>query len=176
MDTKLDELGALIADALPGAVTAHEVTHGVLSITANAADIVRVTTLLRDDPRYAERAGKVSALTRDVSQVLDAFLPQLGERVRPDPKAQSVVFHPPCTLQNAMKLGGATERLLTALGAQLAPFEEGLGQRPGIAERRPDVGQVAANEVADRLGSFRLCRAQRRRTDRLPSRSARFEA
>ena len=51
MDTKLDELGALIADALPGAVTAHEVTHGVLSITANAADIVRVTTLLRDDPR-----------------------------------------------------------------------------------------------------------------------------
>ena len=51
MDTKLDELGALIADALPGAVTAHEVTHGVLSITANAADIVRVTTFLRDDPR-----------------------------------------------------------------------------------------------------------------------------
>ena len=51
MDTKLDELGALIADALPGAVTAHEVTHGVLSIAANAADIVRVTTFLRDDPR-----------------------------------------------------------------------------------------------------------------------------
>jgi len=51
VDTKLDELGALIADALPGAVTAHEVTHGVLSITANAADIVRVTTFLRDDPR-----------------------------------------------------------------------------------------------------------------------------
>jgi NADH-quinone oxidoreductase subunit C len=51
VDTKLDELGALIADALPGAVTAHEVTHGVLSITANAADIIRVTTFLRDDPR-----------------------------------------------------------------------------------------------------------------------------
>ena len=51
MDTKLDELGALIADALRGAVTGHEVTHGVLSITANAADIVRVTTFLRDDPR-----------------------------------------------------------------------------------------------------------------------------
>jgi NADH-quinone oxidoreductase subunit C len=51
VDTKLDDLGALIADALPGAVTAHEVTHGVLSITANAADIIRVTTFLRDDPR-----------------------------------------------------------------------------------------------------------------------------
>jgi NADH-quinone oxidoreductase subunit C len=41
----------LIADALPGAVTAHELTHGMLSITANAADIIRVTTFLRDDPR-----------------------------------------------------------------------------------------------------------------------------
>jgi NADH-quinone oxidoreductase subunit C len=51
VDTKLDELGALIADALRGAVTGHEVTHGVLSITANAADIIRVTTFLRDDPR-----------------------------------------------------------------------------------------------------------------------------
>jgi NADH-quinone oxidoreductase subunit C len=51
VDTKLDELGALIADALPGAVTAHELTHGMLSITANAADIIRVTTFLRDDPR-----------------------------------------------------------------------------------------------------------------------------
>jgi NADH-quinone oxidoreductase subunit C len=51
VDTKLDELGALIADALPGAVTAHELTHGVLSITANAADIIRVATFLRDDPR-----------------------------------------------------------------------------------------------------------------------------
>jgi NADH-quinone oxidoreductase subunit C len=51
VDTKLDELGALIADALRGAVTGHEVTHGMLSIAANAADIIRVTTFLRDDPR-----------------------------------------------------------------------------------------------------------------------------
>jgi len=51
VDTKLDELGALIADALPGAVTGHDVAHGVLNIIANAADIIRVTTFLRDDPR-----------------------------------------------------------------------------------------------------------------------------
>jgi NADH-quinone oxidoreductase subunit C len=51
VDTKLDELGALIADALAGAVTGHDVAHGVLNIAANAADIIRVTTFLRDDPR-----------------------------------------------------------------------------------------------------------------------------
>jgi NADH-quinone oxidoreductase subunit C len=51
VDTKLDELGALIADALPGAVTRHDVAHGVLNIAANAGDIIRLTTFLRDDPR-----------------------------------------------------------------------------------------------------------------------------
>jgi NADH-quinone oxidoreductase subunit C len=51
VDTKLDELGALIADALPGVVTGHDVAHCVLNIAANAADIIRVTTFLRDDPR-----------------------------------------------------------------------------------------------------------------------------
>ncbi len=51
MDTKLDELGAMIADALPGAVTGHHVLLGELTVSANAADIVAVATFLRDDPR-----------------------------------------------------------------------------------------------------------------------------
>src|SRR5262245_28703951 len=51
MDTKLDELGALITAALPDAVSGHRVAVGELAISANAADIVKVATFLRDDPR-----------------------------------------------------------------------------------------------------------------------------
>jgi NADH-quinone oxidoreductase subunit C len=51
MDTKLDELGVMIAGALPGAVTGHRVAVGELTVSANAADIVKVVTFLRDDPR-----------------------------------------------------------------------------------------------------------------------------
>jgi NADH-quinone oxidoreductase subunit C len=51
MDTKLDELGALIAGALPDAVAGHQVALGELTISARAGDIVKVTTFLRDDPR-----------------------------------------------------------------------------------------------------------------------------
>jgi NADH-quinone oxidoreductase subunit C len=51
MDTKLDELGALIAGALPDAVTGHRVAVGELTVSANAAAIVQVVTFLRDDPR-----------------------------------------------------------------------------------------------------------------------------
>ncbi|HWM46613.1 MAG TPA: NADH-quinone oxidoreductase subunit C [Xanthobacteraceae bacterium] len=48
---KLAELGATIAGELPGAVTGHEIAFGELTLTANAADIVRVVRFLRDDPR-----------------------------------------------------------------------------------------------------------------------------
>jgi NADH-quinone oxidoreductase subunit C len=51
MDTKLDELGALIAGALPGAVTGHHIALGELTVSASAADIVKVATFLRDDQR-----------------------------------------------------------------------------------------------------------------------------
>lgn len=50
MEELLDRLGASIKTALPGAVTGHEVAFGELSITVNAADIVKVAKFLRDDP------------------------------------------------------------------------------------------------------------------------------
>jgi NADH-quinone oxidoreductase subunit C len=49
----LDSLGKAIAGALPGAVTGHAVTNGELTLSANAADIVRVLKYLRDDPACA---------------------------------------------------------------------------------------------------------------------------
>jgi NADH-quinone oxidoreductase subunit C len=48
-----ESLGQAIAAALPGVVTGYTVTHGELTLTAIAADIVRVATFLRDDPRCA---------------------------------------------------------------------------------------------------------------------------
>jgi NADH-quinone oxidoreductase subunit C len=51
MDDTLQRLGETIAGALDGAVTGHQVAYGELTITANAADIVKVVTFLRDDER-----------------------------------------------------------------------------------------------------------------------------
>jgi NADH-quinone oxidoreductase subunit C len=50
MEDTLDRLGQSIRTALPDAVTGHEVKYGELTLTANAADIVKVATFLRDDP------------------------------------------------------------------------------------------------------------------------------
>jgi NADH-quinone oxidoreductase subunit C len=51
MSESLEQLGATIASALAGSVTGHQVAYGELTITANAADIIKVVTFLRDDER-----------------------------------------------------------------------------------------------------------------------------
>ena len=52
MDEMLKSLGEAIAAALPGAVTAVSIANGDLTVRAEAAETVRVLTLLRDDPRF----------------------------------------------------------------------------------------------------------------------------
>lgn len=77
--------------------------------------------LLKDDARYAAKAARVSALARDLVQLLQAEpLEQLGLCTE-----QRLAFHCPCTLQHALKLGGAVEGLLTRLGFHLTSVPDG---------------------------------------------------
>ena len=73
--------------------------------------------ILRDDPLYAEKAARISALARDVSELL----PDLAERLRDRVKAPDapLVYHPPCTLQHGQQLRGGVEQHLQALGFTL---------------------------------------------------------
>ncbi|MCL6701576.1 glycolate oxidase subunit GlcF [Pseudomonas sp. T1.Ur] len=76
--------------------------------------------LLSSDPAYADKAAKVSALAKDLVEVLrDEPLDQLG--VRSD---QRLAFHCPCTLQHAQRLGGAVEAILGQLGFNLTPVPD----------------------------------------------------
>jgi len=71
--------------------------------------------LLRDDPAYASKAARVSALAKDLVEVL-----RLTELEKLDVKADKrMAFHCPCTLQHAQKLSGAVEDVLKRLGFQL---------------------------------------------------------
>jgi len=49
MDEMLDRLGATIKSSLGASVTAYQVAYGELTVTAKAADIIKVATFLRDD-------------------------------------------------------------------------------------------------------------------------------
>jgi glycolate oxidase iron-sulfur subunit len=73
--------------------------------------------LLADDPAYAAKAARISALTKDLSEWLPELSAQLKVRVKPT--AQTVAFHPPCTLQHGQQLRGGVEQHLGTLGFQV---------------------------------------------------------
>ncbi|MCD5977898.1 glycolate oxidase subunit GlcF [Pseudomonas quasicaspiana] len=71
--------------------------------------------LLSGDPAYAAKAQRISALAKDLVEVMrDAPLENLG--IRSDLR---LAFHCPCTLQHAQKLGGTVESVLLRLGFNL---------------------------------------------------------
>ena len=70
---------------------------------------------LAHDPAYAEKARRISALTRDLSELLPDLVPKLKPRLGPLRQAH-LVFHPPCTLQHGQRLKGGVETHLRALG------------------------------------------------------------
>jgi len=70
---------------------------------------------LKDDPAYADKAARISALTRDLSELLPAIVPALQEK-RAAKTAPKLAFHPPCTLQHGQQLRGGVEKYLGELG------------------------------------------------------------
>jgi glycolate oxidase iron-sulfur subunit len=76
--------------------------------------------LLRHDPAYAGKAARVSALTRDLTEILPDFAPELHKRAGAVPRdGRRVAYHPPCTLQHGQQIRGKVEALLTGLGVEV---------------------------------------------------------
>ena len=70
---------------------------------------------LQHDAQYAEKAARISALTRDLSELLPGIAPLLQGKLTNVHKGV-VAFHPPCTLQHGQQLRGGVETHLRALG------------------------------------------------------------
>ncbi|MES2898940.1 MAG: glycolate oxidase subunit GlcF [Pseudomonadota bacterium] len=73
--------------------------------------------LLAHDSVYAAKAEKVSALTCDLSEVLDTFSAELAVRLEGKSGA-GVAYHPPCTLQHGQQIRGKVEKLLKLAGIE----------------------------------------------------------
>jgi len=75
--------------------------------------------LLADDAEYSRKAASVSALCKDLSEII--CNEQLPSPVSPPGK---IAFHPPCTLQHGQQIQGKVEAILEAAGKQLVAFPE----------------------------------------------------
>jgi glycolate oxidase iron-sulfur subunit len=74
--------------------------------------------LLAHDPAYAEKARRISAMTKDLSEILPDFEGALAARMAGRIK-ERVAFHPPCTLQHGQQIRGKVEGVLRAAGVDV---------------------------------------------------------
>jgi glycolate oxidase iron-sulfur subunit len=112
--------------------------------------------LLRHDPAYADKAKRISELTRDIGEVIaaeSAKLKPLMRRQTPDARRQQkIAFHSPCSLQHGLRLHGKVDSLLSDLGFQLTPIPDShicCGSAGTYSILQPELSQrLLANKIA----------------------------
>jgi glycolate oxidase iron-sulfur subunit len=125
MRTHLGDAGGGLADMrrnvdawwplVEGLTSAGKVEAIVMNASGCGVTVKDYGHALAHDPAYAERAARVGALTRDLSELLPGLVPLLKPKLR-QPARQRLAYHPPCTLQHGQQLRGGVETGLGALG------------------------------------------------------------
>jgi len=103
---------------------------------------------LEGDPQYAAKAERISALTKDLSEIMQAFEGEIGARMAGRIK-ERIAFHPPCTLQHGQQIRGKVEGVLRAAGVDVVlPAESHLccGSAGTYSVLHPEI----AHELRDR--------------------------
>ena len=109
----LDNMRANI-DAWDEALRDGQLRAVVSSASACALELKGYGPALAHDSAYAARAVRVSALARDLSELLPQLSASLQGKIRL--RRERAAYHPPCTLQHGQKLRGGVEAALKGLG------------------------------------------------------------
>jgi glycolate oxidase iron-sulfur subunit len=140
-----DDMRALI-DAWWPLVERGDVEAIVTTASGCGVTVKDYVHLLREDPRYREKAAKVSALAKDLVEVV-AFeaLPQGLARGR-------VAFQSPCTLQHGQQIRGAVEARLARAGFELTAVRDAhlcCGSAGAYSLLHPDIaGELKSRKLA----------------------------
>jgi glycolate oxidase iron-sulfur subunit len=77
--------------------------------------------MLRTDPAYAEKAAKISALARDITELMA----EIGLKSAAAPEKLKVAYHSACSMQHGQKITAEPKGLLAAAGFAVADVPEG---------------------------------------------------
>lgn len=108
------DMRALI-DAWWPAVERGEIEAIVMTASGCGSQVRDYVHHFQDDPAYRDKAARISALTRDLCEVVE---PRQGQ------KRGKVAFQSPCSLQHGQQLRGKVETLLRVAGYELAPVAD----------------------------------------------------
>lgn len=98
--------------------------------------------MLRNDPAYAEKAARVSALAMDVTEYLAKIKLPISS-----PKGLVVAYHPACSLQHGQKVTDAPKRLLLEAG-----FDLRIPAEAHLCCGSAGTYNILQSEIADQLG------------------------
>ncbi|KAB8043024.1 glycolate oxidase subunit GlcF [Janthinobacterium aquaticum] len=90
----------------------------VITASGCGATVKEYGHLLAHDARYALKAARITALARDLCEVIPPFEAQLAGLLRGRIDGR-VAYHPPCTLQHGQQLRGHVEQVLRAVGVDV---------------------------------------------------------
>ena len=111
--------------------------------------------LLRSDAAYAARAARISALTRDVTEMLaDRALPKSHSR------RLTVAYHSACSLQHGQRLHELPQRLLEAAG-----FEVRIPLEAHLCCGSAGTYNVLQSQIAAQLGERKVASLERTQPD-----------
>jgi glycolate oxidase iron-sulfur subunit len=112
-----DDMRALI-DAWWPLVERGEVEAIVMTASGCGATVKEYGHLLSGDPAYRDKAARISAMTKDLSEVMP--VPALAARSA----RGRIAFQSPCTLQHGQQIRGRVEALLEAAGYELVQVQD----------------------------------------------------
>ncbi|MDB5897418.1 MAG: gclF [Ramlibacter sp.] len=137
-------------------VESGEVDTIVMNASGCGVTVREYGHLLQHDRSYAEKARRIGELTRDLSEIVAALVPQLRDKVRARPGL--FAYHPPCTLQHGQKLRGGVEQTMTALGfeVRVALNESHLccGSAGTYSVLHPDIAHTLRDRKLGHLGAL----------------------
>ena len=108
--------------------------------------------LLAHDPAYAQKAARITALAKDVGEVVAAEREALAKLLAgKSPVAEPIAYHPPCSLQHGLKQKGIVEGVLREAGFTLTLVPDAhacCGSAGTYSILQPALsGQLLANKV-----------------------------
>ena len=129
-------------------VEREEIEAIVMTASGCGVTVKEYGHLLAHDPDYAAKAGRISMLTRDLSEIMPDFEAELAVALR-GKITERIAFHPPCTLQHGQQIRGKVEGVLRAAGVDVVLPAEGhlcCGSAGTYSVLHPEI----AHELRDR--------------------------
>ena len=119
----LADMRALI-DAWWPMVEKGEIEAIVMTASGCGVTVKEYGHLLAQDAAYAEKAARISALTRDIGEVIAGHAAAFEQHLAKGVARGRVAVHSPCSLQHGQGLRGLLEGLLARAGYELTPVPD----------------------------------------------------